>query len=128
MTFINKINKLTLLGIIQGIYIVYILNFFKTKYSLAHPLSNFNSSYFKHPIGINSQPISNICEFGHQASWFLAAFVVLRSVFPNKFTKHLSIIMLIITATFSMLNLNAVIYLFPHFLIEIYLINKNFKL
>ena len=121
-------NKLLILSIIQGIYIIYTLNYFKTKYSLAHPLSNFSSDYFKHPIGKNDIPISNICEFGHQMSWFLALFVVLRSLFKNKFTKNISIVVLIVTATFSMLNLNAVVYLIPHFVIEIYLIKNNFNL
>jgi len=121
-------NKLILLSVIQGVYIVYILNFFKTRYSLAHPLSNFSNDYLKHPIGMNNQPISNICEFGHQVSWFLALFIILRSIFKNRFTKHISIIVLIITATFSMLNFNAVIYLLPHFAIEIYLIKNNFYL
>ena len=77
---------------------------------------------------MNNQPISNICEFGHQVSWFLALFIILRSIFKNRFTKHISIIVLIITATFSMLNFNAVIYLLPHFAIEIYLIKNNFYL
>ena len=121
-------NKLILLSVIQGIYIVYILNFFKTKYSLAHPLLNFSSDYMKHPIGVNNTPISNICEFGHQVSWFLAIFILLRSIFKNKFTKHISLIVLIVTATFSMLNFNAVVYLLPHFAIEIYLIKNNFNL
>ena len=121
-------NKLIILSILQAIYLVYILNFFKTKYSLAHPLSNFNSSYFKHPIGIHNEPISNICEFGHQASWFLALFVLIRAIFINKINKSISVFILIFTCAFSMLNLNAVIYLIPHFIIELYLINKNFKL
>jgi hypothetical protein len=121
-------NKLILLNVMQGVYIVYILNFFKTKYSFAHPLSNFSNDYLKHPIGVNNQPISNICEFGHQVSWFLALFIILRTLFKNRFTKHISIIVLIITATFSLLNFNAVIYLLPHFAIEIYLIKNNFYL
>ena len=79
-------------------------------------------------ISMGEVPISNICEFGHQMSWFLALFVILRSLFKNKFTKNISIVVLIITATFSMLNLNAVVYLIPHFVIEIYLIKNNFNL
>ena len=104
------------------------LNFFKTKYSVAHPLSNFSSDYFNHPIGISKESISNICEFGHQSSWFLAIFVIIRTLFINKYTKQISIIILIITGTFSMLNLNAVLYLIPHFIIEIYLIKNNYNL
>mgnify|MGYP006100803041 CR=1 FL=1 len=121
-------NKLFILSIIQGVYIIFILNFFKTKYSLAHPLSNFSNDYFKHSIGINNEPISNICDFGHQVSWFLAIFVIFRSLFLTQYTKNISIIILIITATFSLLNFNAVVYLIPHFCIELYLINNNFKL
>ena len=122
-------NKVILLNIIQAFYIIYMLNFFKTKYSLAHPLSNFSSDYFNHPIGFSNEPISNICEFGHQSSWILALFVILRTLFINKFTKQISLIVLIITAIFSMLNFNAVIYLVPHFIIELYLIkNNNYKI
>ena len=121
-------NKILLLNIFQAIYIIYMLNFFKTKYSLAHPLSNFSSDYFNHPIGISEEPISNICEFGHQSSWFLAIFVIIRTLFINKYTKQISLIVLIIAGTFSMLNLNAVIYLIPHFIIEIYLIKNNYNL
>ena len=43
-------NKLLLVSIIEALYVIYMLNFFKTKYSLAHPLSNFNNEYLKHPI------------------------------------------------------------------------------
>ena len=121
-------NKLFILSIIQGLYIIFILNFFKTKYSLAHPLSSFSNDYLKHPIGVNNEPISNICDFGHQSSYFLAFFVIFRSFILNKYTKNISIIVLIITATFSLLNFNAVVYLIPHFFIELYLINNNFKL
>ena len=121
-------NKLLILSFIQAIYIIYILNFFKTKYSLAHPLSNFSSNYFKHPIGIHNEAISNICEFGHQASWFLALFVLIRGFFINKINRNISIFILIFTVAFSLLNLNAFVYLIPHFIIEIYLLNKNFKL
>ena len=121
-------NKLIFISIIQAIYIIFMLNYFKTKYSFAHPLSNFSSDYFKHPIGVNSEPISNICEFGHQASWFLALFVILRALFINKFNKNISILLFIFTISFSLLNLNAVIYLIPHFMLEFYLIKSNFKL
>ena len=82
-------NKLILLSIIQALYIIFILNFFKTKYSFAHPLSNFSSDYFRHPIGVNNESISNICEFGHQSSWFLAIFIIIRSIFITKFTRFM---------------------------------------
>ena len=32
-------------------YIIYMMNIFKTRYSIAHPLSKFNNDLFHHPIG-----------------------------------------------------------------------------
>tara|TARA_Y100000590_G_scaffold470626_1_gene667070 strand:+ start:1877 stop:2245 length:369 start_codon:yes stop_codon:yes gene_type:complete len=120
-------NKLLILSVLQSIYIMYILNDFKTRYSFAHPLLDFSSSYFKHPIGINNTPISNICNFGHESSFYLAMFVIFRTIFiKKKYCKKISIIVLIITFLVSLLNFNAVIYLIPHFLIEIYLIKYIF--
>ena len=97
-------NKLLLVSIIEAFYVIYMLNFFKTKYSLAHPLSNFNNEYLKHPIGKSDIPISNICEFGHQSSWLLAAFIILRPFFMNKYTRNLNILGLIIVFSFSLLK------------------------
>ena len=119
-------NKLLLVSIIEALYVIYMLNFFKTKYSLAHPLSNFNNEYLKHPIGKSDIPISNICEFGHQSSWLLATFIILRPFFINKYTKNLNILGLIIVFSFSLLNMNAVVYLLPVFILEIYLITNNY--
>ena len=56
----------------------------------------------------------------------LALFIILRSIFKNKFTKHIKFgKVLIITATFSMLILMRA-YLLP-FASEIYLIKNNFN-
>ena len=119
-------NELLILSLLQSIYIIYMLNYFKCVYSFAHPLLDFSSSYFKHPIGINNSPVSNICNFGHHVSFYLAIFVILRIIFINKYTKKISIIVLIITFLLSLLNFNAFIYLIPHFIIEIYLIKYVF--
>ena len=119
-------NELLILTLLQGIYIIYMLNYFKCIYSFAHPFFNFSSSYFKHPIGINKIPISNICKFGHEVSFYLVIFLILRNICINKYTKKISIIVLIITFLLSLLNFNAFIYLIPHFIIEIYLIKYVF--
>lgn len=119
-----------LLSLVEALYIIYMLNYFKTKYSLAHPLSNYDNNYLKHPIGVSDKPISNICNFGHQASWLLGLYVILRAVLLPKYKKVLrllSIIVLIITATVSLLNLNATVYLIPYFIFEIILIKNNFS-
>ena len=122
------VNKLLIISLIQSIYIIYVLNYFKTRYNFAHPLSNFSSDYFRHPIGENKIPRSNVCRFGKEASWFLAMFILLRYLLiyillKNDFNRMISIIALITTFVLSLLNFNVVIYLLPHFIIEIYLIN-----
>jgi hypothetical protein len=122
-------NKIVTYSFVEALYVIYVLNYLKTRYSLAHPLSNFNSSYWVHPIGISQEPVSNICEFGHNASWFLAAFILLRICFiKSKYNRYLSMFVLVIVASLSMLNFNAVAYLVPYFIFEIYLLKNNFRL
>ena len=121
-----------ILSIIQSIYIIFILNFFKTTYSLAHPITYFSNSLLYHPIGISKEPRSMICKLGHKMSYYLALFILLRGLLLShtkkysKLLKYSSLLILIFTVTLSMLNLNAVIYLLPHFYIEIMNINYNF--
>ena len=124
-------NFLTTATIFDAIYIVYILNYFKTKYSLAHPLTYFENKFIYHPIGKSEIPISNICPFGHMCSWFLAAFILIRLLVIRytqisiSLIRNISYIVLILTILFSLMNFNAVLYLIPHFIIETFLI-KNY--
>tara|TARA_Y100000022_G_C13219271_1_gene361509 strand:+ start:721 stop:1095 length:375 start_codon:yes stop_codon:yes gene_type:complete len=114
-------------SLILGVYIVYMLNYFKTKYSLSHPCTYFEDSFLYHPIGISSKPVSNICKFGHIMSWYLAAFIIIRSLFIYKKlylnkVKLVSILVLVCGIILSMLNFNAVVYLIPYFIFEYYLL------
>lgn len=109
------------------------LNFFKTCYSVAHPLSYFENSYLYHPIGKSEKPISNVCQFGHQVSWLLAGFVIIRNIMIARnvgktILKRMSTLILIITVIMSMLNFNVVLYLLPHYILEYYLIKTNYNL
>ena len=101
-------------------------NIFKTNIGFYHPLEYYLignlGNYFKHPIGISNTPISHICDFGKQGSFYLATFLILRSIYITKYTKKISLIVLIITFSLSLLNFNALIYLIPYFIIEIYII------
>ena len=111
------------LSIIHSIYIIYILNYFKTKYSLAHPFTYFNSDLLYHPIGKSNESNSKVCKLGNILSWWLAGFIILRGIllYNNNYTKNLrkiSLLLLILAVMLSMLNLNVVIYLIPHFIIE----------
>ena len=123
-----------ILYILEAIYIVYMLRFFKTRYSLAHPFTYFENKFLFHPIGKSDKPVSNICPFGHMASWYLALFILIRMVIlrcGNVKLNHiitLSKIVLFLTILFSFMNFNAVAYLLPIFILEFYLIyNRFFK-
>lgn len=122
--------NLLLVSIIEAIYIVYMLNFFKTKYSLAHPFTYFSGEYIKHPIGIGDKPRSNICRFGHDVSWILACYVIIRGyllqykVVKRKILVNLNKLALVTVFCFSLMNFNAIVYLIPFFITEICLFIK----
>ena len=120
-------------SLIQATYIIYMLNYFKTIYSIAHPITLFDNNLIYHPIGTSKTPISNICKLGNILSWYLGAFLIIRSIFLykniyKKQIKIISLVGLIIGIILSMMNFNAVLYLLPHFIIEIYFQYSNFNL
>lgn len=157
-------NKLSLnllaISISEAIYVVYIMNFFKTKYSLAHPFTYFENKYLYHPIGVANKPICNICKIGRQGAYLIALYVLIRwaivvsinqsnknksnnknksksklnsntstdiqihQLMTRKYIKMFSIFVLILVFLMSLLNFNAVVYLFPFFITEIYVIRN----
>ena len=126
--------KLVFISIIQAIYVIYMLNYFKTKYSLAHPLTYFENDLIYHPIGKSDKARSNICKLGHILSWYLGLFVVIRSIFVQnniikiKYITLISLAGLCLGVMLSMMNFNAVLYLLPHFILEYILIRNNFSI
>ena len=121
-----------LLTIIECIYVIYILCFFKTNYSIIDPINYFNNlqnPLFKHStIQISTEPESKICLFGNYMSYVLAIYFIIRFlmfkkyIIPNISTKQLiyinKIIMLIVLFI-SLMNINATLYLIPIFILEI---------
>ena len=109
------------------------LNYFKTRYSLAHPLTLFNNNLIKHPIGVSEEPISNVCRLGNILSWYLVLFIIIRAILIHfkgkifiKYFKIISLIVLILGVVLSMMNFNVVVYLIPHFILEILLLKINY--
>lgn len=118
-----------LVSVLEAIYIIYMFNYFKTRYSLAHPFSYFRSKYLNHPIGYTKEPRNTICIFGKQVSWILGAYLIIKSIILEKNIKVMNMkkflllnktIMFIVLIT-SFMNINALIYLLPIFVIEYYL-------
>ena len=101
-------------------------NYFKTKYSIAHPLTYFESDFLHHPVISEevSDPMSMICPFGHRASWYLAGYILVRYILNScnlvnkksmqKINRYVFTLVLLV----SLLNFNAVLYLLPVFLYE----------
>lgn len=104
---------------------MFMLKYFKTRYSLAHPITFFNNKLFNHPIGISDKPISQICKFGHAMSWVIGFVLILRAILYkfNIINKKLFVIfnkiIFFTILTVSLLNMNAVVYLIPYFITEI---------
>jgi hypothetical protein len=118
------------LSVVLAVYVVYVLNYFKTIYSIAHPLSYFKYRYMFHPIYNTKTKKSMICQFGHDASWFIALFLLVRlyvshkKMVSNKLIKQFSKLVALLVFTISLVNLNAVLYLIPYFIHE-FLFIKN---
>lgn len=110
--------------IILALYIIYMLTYFKTRYNFAHPIINFDDSYFKHPIGYSKEPSTKICKFGRDTSFLLAGFLIVKyllfyyKVISKDFYYSLSRLGFISVLILSFMNFNAVIYLIPFFIYE----------
>ena len=120
-----------ILTLVEAVYVVYMMNFFKTRFSLAHPFTYFENKVLYHPIGKSDKPICNICPLGNWGSVAIALFVIIRWIIWSKSNKNIkdnlrlfSIFTLVLVFLLCLLNFNAVVYLIPYFITEIYLI-KN---
>ena len=125
----NKNEIFIFLNIIEALYILYMFNYFKTKYSvhLSWEYITQKHSFLKHPIrsGIYE---SKICPLGNLVGWLLPVWIFLRtySYLHKVNTKYIFILngvfwSLIVILSFLM-NLNAFIYFIPAIIIETYLV------
>lgn len=126
-------NTKLIISIFEGLYIMYMFIFFKTKYSLeigrwtVNPITAFFQDKLRldvkdllnHNIVLCKEPISQICLFGKYASVLIFIFLVLRNYI--KCLAKINTIIFIIIFVMSFMNYNAVLYLIPVFLIELYL-------
>jgi hypothetical protein len=102
------------------------LNWFKTTYNLAHPLSYFENPILYHPVDRLRVPQNPVCPLGNGLSWALAAYLVARGLalqfFPAEVAKfkQIHLILVGITATLSLMNFNVLVYLLPVFALLIF--------
>lgn len=108
------------ISLFEAFYILYMFLFFKTKYSIHHPLEVYITGYHQslfHPINTQNYE-SKICPFGKNIIWLLILFLIYRSLYtiPKKYSK----IVLFLTLLLSTMNMNALVYLLPYYIIELY--------
>ena len=108
-----------LISIIEIIYIIYMFIFFKTYITINHPweyciVGNLGK-FFEHPI--RTIKYSNkICQFGKIIIIPLIIYLYLRNFINlKKFNKYIILISILL----SLMNMNAVLYLIPFWLIEL---------
>lgn len=115
-----------LIHLLGAVYTVYMLNWFKTTYNLAHPLSYFENPLLYHPVDKLSHPQNPVCPLGNGLSWVLAAYLVLRGAalqfFPSAVAqfKQINLILVGFAATLSLMNFNVLVYLLPVFILLLF--------
>ena len=121
-----------LITLLECSYIIYMMCFFKTKYSLAHPMSHFNNDIFYHPIGIKKEPKNMICKFGHYMAYIVSIFLIFRELFLKN--EHFKIIYLkyhniiiYISIILCLINFNALLYMLPIIIFERFIKYTNFR-
>lgn len=130
----NKHEIFIILNIIEALYILFMFNYFKTKYSVHLSWEYITQKHFflKHPIRSEIYE-SKICPLGNLVGWLLPIWIFLRTYsylykVNTKYIFTLNYIFwgLILILSFLM-NLNAFIYFIPAFILDTYLaINFTF--
>ena len=122
-------------SIMEGIYIIYMFVFFKTCYTvefnklgsnmitelLSKELNIDSGILFDHPIERSDIAESQICMFGKYASIVIFIYLIVRNYLKrlNKINSYVIIIIFI----FCFMNYNALIYMLPIFMLELYMTN-----
>ena len=103
---------------IEAAYVVYMLNYFKTKKNLSrYTFPCFEQDWFKHPTVDSYVPMSHVCGFGNDVAWVFAVYLLGRNAFKeNRVVKH---IVLASGFLLSLLNANVFVYMSPVFIFEL---------
>ena len=118
----------TLIYSLEAIYVIYMLNYFKTTANFAHPAIYFESPLLYHPVTKLTDPINPVCPLGNSASWVLAGYLLGRGLLLDfggetmiGLLNSISLVAVVIIVGMSLMNFNVLIYLAPviiHQLVE----------
>ena len=116
--------------LLEIIYIIYFIIFFKTRYSFHHPLELFiqkknTIDYLKHPLytGIYQ---NKICPLGHLSAILLSIWIIIRLLIFNKPYLINIIIWITLLLLGFILNINYFIYLLPIAILDIVILYKHY--
>lgn len=118
-------NLSFVLSVIEAIYVVYMLNFYKSKTNYADPNVTFTNVFLAHPKTHSDVPVSMVCPAGNTMSWLFGFYLIAREFAPNEkfedilLAKFLNVAVMIMGMAMSVMNLNVTLYLSPIFVIEI---------
>ena len=115
----------TIIGCLEAVYVVYMLNWFKTTINFAPAISYIADPFFNHPIDTLDAPRNLVCTFGKNISWLLAAYLIFHGVvmdmypeFHPELRRKLHIGILSFSVVLSLINFNVTMYLLPILFIE----------
>jgi len=108
------------ISILESIYLIFMFHFFNTSIDF-NVIASPTGWWFEHLIG--DEYGLRICPFGRVAIFALIIVLLLRHYF--KISQSFVNIALGISFILSLMNLNAVVYLIPIWLIEFYISTDN---
>jgi len=114
----NK-NKNLLISIFESIYLIYMFHYFKTSFDF-NILASPQNWMFKHLIG-NEKGL-RICPFGRIVIIPFVIILLLRNLSFISISKYFMNILLALSFILSWMNMNAVVYFIPVWIVEIFVI------
>ena len=128
-----------LVSLIEGLYVMYMFIYFKTRYSLeigrwntipmGETLKKITSMDFSellyHPGDKSKTPESQICLFGKYGSVVIFLYLILREFVS--LPKYTNAIVFFIIMLLCMMNYNAVLYMLPVIVTEFYMSRNKLK-
>lgn len=118
--------NVVLISIIEAIYVLYILRFYKTTRSLSiYDIPLYGT--FKHTNNNTIIPTHHICPFGQKSAILLFMYLIIRAIrlyYKKKWNWKLNLYLNILIFIMSLINFNALVYLLPYYLIELVIKNN----
>ena len=110
-----------IISVIESGYIIYMYNYFKTTYNIAHSLSYFIDPLLYHPIGTQEHPENLICPLGNMGSYIIAGYLIGRHFIPGQYWKRYNKYIMTMILLMTLMNFNATLYFMPLFITELIL-------